>query len=200
MYTILKSEKYEVSVLQSKFISYLIHIENLADFDYFYKNLKKEHKKARHICYAYILNDTYKYSDDGEPSSTAGLPIYNVLKGNELKNVALFVVRYFGGTLLGSGRLLRTYSLAAKEVVNLAKKVKLSTFKFVEASIDYQSFDSFKNYLNINNLIINKTFFNDKIFIEFRSPLDFNENELETLFYPSLKIENSYIKEIIMED
>lgn len=200
MYTILKSEKYEVSVLQSKFISYLIHIENLADFDYFYKNLKKEHKKARHICYAYILNDTYKYSDDGEPSSTAGLPIYNVLKGNELKNVALFVVRYFGGTLLGSGRLLRTYSLAAKEVVNLAKKVKLSTFKFVEASIDYQSFDSFKNYLNINNLIINKTLFNDKIFIEFRSPLDFNENELETLFYPSLKIENSYIKEIIMED
>ena len=200
MYTILKSEKYEVSVLQSKFISYLIHIENLADFDYFYKNLKKEHKKARHICFAYILNDTYKYSDDGEPSSTAGLPIYNVLKGNELKNVALFVVRYFGGTLLGSGRLLRTYSLAAKEVVNLAKKVKLSTFKFVEASIDYQSFDSFKNYLNINNLIINKTLFNDKIFIEFRSPLDFNENELETLFYPSLKIENSYIKEIIMED
>ena len=200
MYTILKSEKYEVSVLQSKFISYLIHIENLADFDYFYKNLKKEHKKARHICYAYILNDTYKYSDDGEPSSTAGLPIYNVLKGNELKNVALFVVRYFGGTLLGSGRLLRTYSLAAKEVVNLAKKVKLSNFKFVEASIDYQSFDSFKNYLNINNLIINKTLFNDKIFIEFRSPLDFNENELETLFYPSLKIENSYIKEIITED
>ncbi len=200
MYTILKSEKYEVSVLQSKFISYLIHIEKLADFNYFYKNLKKEHKKARHICYAYILNDTYKYSDDGEPSSTAGLPIYNVLKGNELKNVALFVVRYFGGTLLGSGRLLRTYSLAAKEVVNLAKKVKLSTFKFVEASIDYQSFDSFKNYLNINNLIINKTLFNDKIFIEFRSPLDFNENELETLFYPSLKIENSYIKEIIMED
>ena len=200
MYTILKSEKYEVSVLQSKFISYLIHIEKLADFNYFYKNLKKEHKKARHICYAYILNDTYKYSDDGEPSSTAGLPIYNVLKGNELKNVALFVVRYFGGTLLGSGRLLRTYSLAAKEVVNLAKKVKLSTFKFVEASIDYQSFDSFKNYLNINNLIINKTLFNDKIFIEFRSPLDFNENELETLFYPSLKIENSYIKEIIVED
>ena len=200
MYTILKSEKYEVSVLQSKFISYLIHIENLADFDYFYKNLKKEHKKARHICYAYILNDTYKYSDDGEPSSTAGLPIYNVLKGNELKNVALFVVRYFGGTLLGSGRLLRTYSLAAKEVVNLAKKIKLSSFKFVEVSIDYQSFDSFKNYLNINNLIINKTLFNDKIFIEFRSPLDFNENELETLFYPSLKIENSYIKEIIMED
>lgn len=200
MYTILKSEKYEVSVLQSKFISYLIHIENLADFDYFYKNLKKEHKKARHICYAYILNDTYKYSDDGEPSSTAGLPIYNVLKGNELKNVALFVVRYFGGTLLGSGRLLRTYSLAAKEVVNLAKKVKLSSFKFVEVSIDYQSFDSFKNYLNINNLIINKTLFNDKIFIEFRSPLDFNENELETLFYPSLKIENSYIKEIITED
>ena len=200
MYTILKSEKYEVSVLQSKFISYLIHIENLADFDYFYKNLKKEHKKARHICYAYILNDTYKYSDDGEPSSTAGLPIYNVLKGNELKNVALFVVRYFGGTLLGSGRLLRTYSLAAKEVVNLAKKVKLSSFKFVEVSIDYQSFDSFKNYLNINNLIINKTLFNDKIFIEFRSPLDFNENELETLFYPSLKIENSHIKEIITED
>ena len=200
MYTILKSEKYEVSVLQSKFISYLIHIENLADFDFFYKNLKKEHKKARHICYAYILNDTYKYSDDGEPSSTAGLPIYNVLKGNELKNVALFVVRYFGGTLLGSGRLLRTYSLAAKEVVNLAKKVKLSSFKFVEVSIDYQSFDSFKNYLNINNLIINKTLFNDKIFIEFRSPLDFNENELETLFYPSLKIENSYIKEIITED
>ena len=200
MYTILKSEKYEVSVLQSKFISYLIHIENLADFDYFYKNLKKEHKKAKHICYAYILNNTYKYSDDGEPSSTAGLPIYNILKGNELKNVALFVVRYFGGTLLGSGRLLRTYSLAAKEVVNLAKKVKLSTFKFVEVSIDYQSFDSFKNYLNINNLIINKTLFNDKIFIEFRSPLDFNENELETLFYPSLKIKNSYIKEIIMED
>jgi len=83
-----------------------------------WESLKKEHKKARHIPYAYILTNTAGKSDDKEPSGTSASPIYQVLERNNLTNKVIFVVRYFGGTKLGAGGLIRAYKTASTNVLS----------------------------------------------------------------------------------
>ncbi len=109
---------YTYEIKKSKFIAYYYQIDNQEEIKLILNNLKEEHKKARHIPYAYILSNTAGKSDDKEPTNTAGLPIYNLMKQKELENKAIFVVRYFGGTKLGAGNLLRAYLTASKEVLN----------------------------------------------------------------------------------
>lgn len=186
MYTILKENKTEIEVMKSKFISYVIHIENLAEFNLFLKKLKNEHQKARHICYAYFFKNEKKYSDDGEPSGTAGRPILNLIEQNDLSDVAIFVVRYFGGTLLGSGRLLRTYVESAKRVIDESKKVEIKEMLLYKVSIDYEGYSIFKNYLKIKQFDTLSTSFNDTIIIEFYTPLEYKE-DLNSLFYGNIK-------------
>ena len=108
---------YTLEIKKSKFIAYYYHVENKEEIDKILENLKKEHKKARHIPYAYKIDNIIKKSDDKEPSNTAGTPIYNIIMQNDLNNVFIGVVRYFGGTLLGAGLLTRSYLNSAKEVI-----------------------------------------------------------------------------------
>ena len=85
------------------------------------EELKKQHKKATHICYAYVYNKgevSEKCSDDGEPNGTAGYPILQVIKKKNLNNILVVVVRYFGGIKLGAGGLMRAYTKACAEVLN----------------------------------------------------------------------------------
>ncbi len=108
---------YTLEVKKSKFISYYYEVKNKNEIDIILKNIQKEHKKARHIPYAYKIDNIVKKSDDKEPSNTAGTPIYNIIIQNNLNNVLILVVRYFGGTLLGAGLLTRSYLNSAKEVI-----------------------------------------------------------------------------------
>ena len=108
---------YCLEVKKSKFIGYFYNIENLDDVDLILDNLKKEHKKAKHYPYAYILNNNIKKSDDKEPSGTCGTPILNVLERNNLRNHLIVIFRYFGVFKLGVGPLLRCYSKVANEVI-----------------------------------------------------------------------------------
>ena len=110
---------YELEIKKSKFIGYLFEIQNLEEIKNILENLKKEHKKATHICYAYRFLSPFseKAVDDGEPSGTAGKPILNVLQKQNLQNTLLVVVRYFGGIKLGAGGLLRAYSKCASETI-----------------------------------------------------------------------------------
>ena len=101
----------EIDVEKSRFIAYFFPVLVKEEFLNELNKIKKEHNKAKHHCYAYKINGEVKYSDDGEPQGTAGKPILSVIESKNLNNCAIVVVRYFGGTLLGSGRLLRTYSL-----------------------------------------------------------------------------------------
>lgn len=108
---------YTLEIKKSKFISYYYEISSKDEADIILNNLKKEHKKARHIPFAYKVSNTAKKSDDKEPSNTAGLPIYNLIEMNNLEDSLIAVVRYFGGTKLGAGGLTRAYLNAAKEVI-----------------------------------------------------------------------------------
>lgn len=108
---------YTLDIKKSKFIAYYYEIHSKEEADNLLEQLKKEHKKARHIPYAYKVNNVARKSDDKEPSGTAGLPIYNLIEMNNLDNCFIAVVRYFGGIKLGAGGLLRAYLNAAKEVI-----------------------------------------------------------------------------------
>lgn len=100
----------------SKFFSYTFHVESEDEVKLIQKKVKKEHHSARHHCYAFMLGHeryNFRASDDGEPSGTAGKPILGQINSFELTNVLIIVVRYFGGTLLGTGGLIRAYRAAA---------------------------------------------------------------------------------------
>lgn len=112
-------------VLGSKFIAILLPLEDDANFKDIIADLKKEHKKARHICYAYRVGQKSKSNDDGEPKGTAGRPMLELLHKKELNNIALIVIRYFGGTKLGAGRLLRTYVQSGVNVMNISTLVEM---------------------------------------------------------------------------
>lgn len=124
-FTVLETNTNQIEVMKSKFIAYLVPLSNEEDFKPLLASLRKEHKKAKHIVYAYRINTKSKSSDDGEPKGTAGHPLLDLLHKKDINNVALLVVRYFGGTLLGASRLLRTYLQAGIDVINKSALVAL---------------------------------------------------------------------------
>lgn len=109
----------EVVEKKSKFLGFLLSCQTENEIKDALEFLEQEHKKATHICWAGRLKSPFyeKAVDDGEPSGTAGRPILNVLQKKEMQNVAIFVVRYFGGIKLGAGGLVRAYSKVAGELV-----------------------------------------------------------------------------------
>ena len=116
------SSRYSVTIeeMKSKFIAITFPISSTDEFKEELKKISKEHHKARHIVYAYRLDNTYKSTDDGEPKGTAGRPLLELLLKKDVNNIALIVVRYFGGTKLGAGKLLRTYLSSGVEVLKKA--------------------------------------------------------------------------------
>ena len=122
----LVQQRYEMmtEVMKSKFIAILLPIKNEEEFKNILKDIRKEHRKAKHVVYAYRLGQSYKSNDDGEPKGTAGRPLLELLLKKDINNCALFVVRYFGGTKLGAGRLLRTYVQSGVNVINLLEEKK----------------------------------------------------------------------------
>lgn len=107
-----------IEIKKSKFIAYLYKIDEISEIKEILENIKYEHKKAKHIVYAYKFGSTAGKSDDKEPSGTAGTPLYNLLEMNNINNKLLIVVRYFGGVKLGAGPLLRAYKNAGVSVLN----------------------------------------------------------------------------------
>ena len=124
-YTVKQSAIHQIEVMKSKFIAYLYPLNKEDDFKAILASLRKEHKKARHIVYAYRVEMKSKSCDDGEPKGTAGHPLLEHLYKKDINNVALLVVRYFGGTKLGAGRLLRTYLQAGIEAINQSELIPL---------------------------------------------------------------------------
>lgn len=127
----------EIIIKKSKFIATLKRCDTIDEANDIIKDLRKKYYDANHNCFAYIIGDTgeiTRQSDDGEPSKTAGLPILDVLKGNNITNTICVVTRYFGGTLLGTGGLVKAYSTSCIEVIkisNFIKKVYLEHYIFI---------------------------------------------------------------------
>ena len=157
MKTVIKKEKYEITIKNSKFIGVIIPIESKDDVKDNLNKLKEEYKNATHYCYAFKLINNKGFSDDGEPNKTAGIPILNAIEGEDLINILVIVIRYFGGIKLGPGGLIRAYSNTCKEVINKSTLVEL--IKGIEVSITFPySNEKEINYLLKDSIIKNKSY------------------------------------------
>lgn len=136
----------EIEEKKSRFIAQIAHVETEEAALEFLSTIKAEHRMARHNVYAYILrgsgaSDRIRYSDDGEPQKTAGLPTLQVLQHAELTDVIAVVTRYFGGTLLGTGGLVRAYTQATQTAIEAATLVTISRCIDISLTIPYQLYD-----------------------------------------------------------
>lgn len=138
--TILEAGIGEIIEKKSRFIGYVRHVETEEEANEFVMEIKKQHYDARHNCYAYVIGEeqpTLRFSDDGEPGGTAGKPILEVISGEGLKNVCIVVTRYFGGTLLGTGGLVRAYTDAAKACIAATEIVSKRMVIPVDVTVNY---------------------------------------------------------------
>lgn len=140
MRTINKDSKITIEITKSIFHSIMRHVDNVDDAKAFFQEIRDEYPNATHYCTAYVIgkNGEYgHYNDDGEPSGTAGMPMFDVLRKNDLTNIAVVVVRYFGGIKLGAGGLVRAYSKSVSENLRVAEVIDIIEYKFIKLSFDY---------------------------------------------------------------
>ena len=155
----------ELTEKKSRFIAHIRHIESPDDATAFLNDIRSKYYDARHHVYAYILKDgTKKYSDDGEPQGTSGLPSLNVLEGYGLVDSMVIITRYFGGTLLGTGGLVRAYSGAVKNAVENGEIVTMCKCACVRISCDYSQWDRVKKFTEDFGATVD--------FVEFSSRVD----------------------------
>ncbi len=135
----------EVVIMKSRFIGYAAPCETEEDALAFLRRIKEKHRDARHHCYAYVIGlnaGVMRYSDDGEPGGTAGLPMMDVLKNAGAVNCCVVVVRYFGGVLLGTGGLVRAYTLGCKIALEAAGLVRMELSDVLRCRISYPLWNS----------------------------------------------------------
>lgn len=166
--TISKNGTHELEIKKSRFIATAFRIQNETDALNFIDQIKLNHRKANHHCFAYMIgNDNYiqRASDDGEPSGTAGVPILEVLQKKDVHNVLVVVTRYFGGIKLGAGGLIRAYSNSTSKVldeVGLVERIEQTTLVL---TIDYSQYDPVTHWLSTHDLIVQNTQYAEKITI-----------------------------------
>lgn len=205
--TIEKQETFELTEKKSKFIANLIYVKSKQEAEQKIKEYKKEFYTARHNCFAYrVLEDSgiyERFSDDGEPSGTAGAPMLNILQKNNLANILIVVTRYFGGILLGTGGLVRAYSDALLEALEKTSKVKMVSGLELEVTLSYNNFENFKYYCKNHEINIISTNYNENIVCKIDMKLekkvefdrDYENKRLNLMEYKELNIK--YIKKSI---
>lgn len=164
--TILKSNQAEIVEKKSKFIGTAIPIESEVEAEEFINSMRKKYYDATHNVFAYQLgerNELQRSSDDGEPSGTAGKPILDILKNEDIKNVAVVVTRYFGGTLLGTGGLVRAYSKCAKDALISSQIIEKVLYQEFEISVDYNLSGKVQFEMLNKDYTIKDTLYTDKV-------------------------------------
>lgn len=168
-----KNETCEITEKKSRFIAYLAYVTTEEGAQSFVAQIKKKHYDARHNVYAYILNSGgKKYSDDGEPSKTAGYPILEMLENEGVTDVVCVVTRYFGGTLLGTGGLIRAYTKSAKDCLEKAGVKKMILCDTVNLTFDYAYLNKIEHMLKTENLVTKDKTFLENVTLTVISPKD----------------------------
>lgn len=167
--TVEKANSDEFIEKKSRFIGYVKPVKSPQEAADFVNSIKTKHWDASHNVYAYVLkeNNIQRCSDDGEPSGTAGVPVLDVILKNELVDVCVVVTRYFGGTLLGAGGLVRAYSHGSKIAVEAGNIITMALCKILIISVDYGFYERLCIILNDFNANIESTDFSDKVTVTF---------------------------------
>lgn len=176
-----KTIKYENSdefiINKSRFICYAKPVKTQDEASAFISSIKQKHWDASHNVSAYVLKDGFvqRSSDDGEPSSTAGMPMLNVLLNEKIFDACVVVTRYFGGVLLGTGGLVRAYSHGAKLALESAEIITMAQCSIFALNCDYSYFDRINVLLSEYSAKISDTKFEENIKITFSLKKEFSK-------------------------
>ena len=163
----------EIVEKKSRFIAHSAHVESEEEALAFIEQIKKQYWDARHNCHAFsvgVTNETARCSDDGEPAQTAGKPMLDVLMGQQLKNTVVVVTRYFGGTLLGTGGLVRAYSAAVQEGLKESLIIEKFLCRRVRMSMDYTMLGKMQYLAAKLNLMILDTLYTEGVEMQLLVP------------------------------
>jgi uncharacterized YigZ family protein len=192
--TVYEPAEVETIEKKSRFIASLKNINSEEEANNFINQIKSKYWDATHNVYAYILdNNIQRYSDDGEPQGTAGIPVLQTIKSLELNNIIIVVTRYFGGTLLGANGLIRAYSKSAKEGITNNKLVTIKLCILTGLTIDYYNYGRVQSYFANTDQIIFDTVFEENVQIKLlisESDKTKIEKELTDILSYSLTLNN----------
>ena len=166
MYTVLERVEAQITKDRSIFIAILFHVTSIENVKQYLEASREDFPKAKHYCYAYVIDDKEKCSDDGEPSKTAGRPLLELLKKKNLNETLIVVVRYFGGVLLGASRLMSTYIEAGVNVIDHADIVEIAERYIYHASLTYSEFDTLKRLIKREDFSLENLIYGDKIDVD----------------------------------
>lgn len=173
--TVYRGGEAEIIEKKSRFIATVRPVKTEEEAIAFIESMKKKYWNATHNCSAYVLGEHFQVqrcSDDGEPSGTAGKPMLDVLLGEEIHDVVVVVTRYFGGTLLGTGGLVRAYSSSTKEGLLASKVITKMHGQKISIQTDYTGLGKIQYILGQRGLTILHSVYTDKVDLEVLLPED----------------------------
>ena len=168
--TVKNPSYFEYEDRKSVFIGMAMPVSAESDALAFIESVKKRYPDARHHVYAYVLreNSTMRFTDDREPQGTAGMPVLDVIRKNGCTDVAIVVTRYFGGTLLGTGGLVKAYTSAAVGALENAEIIRYDVYSTAEFSVDYSDYGKISTMLSEVGFRISDTLFEENVKISGR--------------------------------
>lgn len=171
----------EIVEKKSRFITNIYYVENEDEAEQKIKEVRKKYFDAKHHCFAYNIYEENKnvcrFSDDGEPSGTAGSPMLNILETENIKNVVVIVTRYFGGILLGTGGLLRAYTGGLQDALSKAQIVNKDYGMIANVDIAYSDLEKLKYYFKNESIVITDTEYGENVKVHF----EITEEKLQRL-------------------
>ncbi|MBO0994676.1 YigZ family protein [Bacillus sp. SD088] len=168
-FTVKQRGEHEIVIQKSRFIAHLARVETEEEAQNFIQEIKKQHWSATHNCSAYLIGEQdqiQKANDDGEPSGTAGVPMLEVLKKRELKDIVVVVTRYFGGIKLGAGGLIRAYGGATSEGLNAVGVVERIRTTLMHVKADYTWLGKLENELRGSTYPLKDIHYTDSVILD----------------------------------
>lgn len=158
---------------KSKFIANVKPVDNEQDALEFLAQMRSKYSDATHNVYAYVIdeNNIFRYSDDGEPSGTAGMPVLDAIRKSGIVDVIVVVTRYFGGTLLGTGGLVHTYGASAKQGLVSSKIVKRQLCDILSVKVDYSLLGKMQHEIMSKGYILEDTLYEDNVTFVISTPI-----------------------------
>ncbi len=163
--TVSKCASAEITEKRSRFIANVFPVETEEEALSLLEKMRKKYSDARHNVYAYITENgaSARYSDDGEPAQTAGLPVMDLIKKSGLSDILVVVTRYFGGILLGTGGLVHAYTKAAKEGIEVAEPCRMVLCREFKIECDYNIFAKLKNRVAAEGFELSEPVYTEKV-------------------------------------
>ena len=158
-----------IEINKSKFYGILFPVDNVEEVKEYLIQVRKDYPKATHYCYAYRVNGLEKSNDDGEPSGTAGRPMLEYLRNNDLENILCISIRYFGGIKLGASGLLRAYVDSVREVYAISEVYEVREQNIYSIKMSYSLYEIIKNYLSKQEGFTLETNFEEEVEIVYSS-------------------------------